>query len=311
MLSLIIRKILEKLSFFFTNDLDNLKFEDEIIFDNLKDKIDLKPINQENLKNTHKIFNKEIYKLLKKKKLKNFLRNQFIQKMFFVHNRFFIFNELNDLRKNKNWLFYKNLLIEDDVGDPVRYFLYPKSSGNQINHIYHLSQLENALNINLNEIENVFEFGGGYGCMARIFSKINEKVNYTIFDTNLVNCIQYYYLKQNNLDVDFKNAQFSLINNIGELNLKQNVKNSVFLANWSLSEVPIEFRKTITNHIENYEYIMISFQEFFEDINNLDYFENLRLELKNKYETKIVFNKYYKGNIIKRQKHFFLFGKKL
>ena len=107
MLSLIIRKILEKLSFFFTNDLDNLKFEDEIIFDNLKDKFDLKPINQENLKNTHKIFNKEIYKLLKKKKLKNFLRNQFIQKMFFVHNRFFIFKSKKFWQSNKSHISFK------------------------------------------------------------------------------------------------------------------------------------------------------------------------------------------------------------
>jgi 16S rRNA G1207 methylase RsmC len=44
------------------------------------------------------------------------------------------------------------------------------------------------------DIKKVFEFGGGYGCMARIFSKINKNVKYTCFDTHYVNLLQYYYL---------------------------------------------------------------------------------------------------------------------
>ena len=78
------------------------------------------------------------------------------------------------LKNNKNWKFYKKIIIEDNVGDPVRYFLYPKSSGNRINHAYHLSVLSSEFNANLKKINKVFEFGGGYGCMARVFSKINK-----------------------------------------------------------------------------------------------------------------------------------------
>ena len=38
-------------------------------------------------------------------------------------------------------------------------------------------------------------------------------VRYTIYDTKLVNLLQYYYLKQNGLDVGFnKNHKFLLIN---------------------------------------------------------------------------------------------------
>ena len=89
------------------------------------------------------------------------------------------------------------------MGDPIRYFLYPKSSGNRINHVYHLKILAKELGINLKKIKKVFEFGSGYGCMARIFSKINKKVSFTCFDTGIVNLLQYYYLKQNKLDVGF------------------------------------------------------------------------------------------------------------
>ena len=106
------------------------------------------------------------------------------------------------------------MLTEDDIGDPIRYFLYTKSSGNRINHIYHLQVLCNEFNLDIKEIKEVFEFGGGYGCMARIFSKINNKINYTIFDTKIVNLLQFYYLKSLNLNVDFHKEKIKLISQI-------------------------------------------------------------------------------------------------
>lgn len=311
MLSTIIRKILENLSIFFSNDLNSLKFDNETIYKTIESRIEIIDKSSDNLKITHKIFNENLYKILKEKKLKNFLRYAFIQKVFFVHNRLFIFKELKELRKNKRWIFYKKLLCEDCVGDPVRYFLYPSSSGNRINHVYHLSCLEEELNIDLNNLENIFEFGGGYGCMARIFSNINNQINYKIFDTNLVNCLQYYYLKQNDLDVGFNDNKFYLINDFQKLNYNEKQKNSLFIANWSLSEVPLILRDNFELYIENFENIMISFQENFEEINNLKYFENLKQNLQEKYEIKIKINKFYKGNIFKPEKHYFFFGKKL
>ena len=47
-------------------------------------------------------------KLLKEKKIKNFLRESFIQKMFFVHNRIFIYNELKTLKIARNGISIKN-----------------------------------------------------------------------------------------------------------------------------------------------------------------------------------------------------------
>ena len=240
----------------------------------------------------------------------NFLRENFIQKMFFVHNRLFILKELLELKKDKNWILYKKLIEEDNVGNPIRYFLYPKSSGNIINHVYHLSVLTKTFNINLKKLNNVFELGGGYGCMARIFSKINKRTTYKCFDTNIVNLLQYYYLKQNNLDVGFtKKNKIRLISNIKKINTRYS--NSLFLGNWSLSETPINFRKKFIKSIKNSKLILISFQEIFENINNLKYFKNLKKNLEKKFEIKIVKNKFYKGNFLKRQKHFFFIAKKL
>ena len=266
-----------------------------------------------NLKDTHIKFNSEIYRLLKTKKIKNFLRESFIQKMFFVHNRLFILNELKYLYRDIKWNFYKKLLVEDNVGNPVRYFLYPKSSGNKINHVFHLCTLINQFNIDIKKIKNVFEFGGGYGCMARIFSKINKDIKYTCFDTFHVNLIQFYYLKYNDLNVGFsKKNNFFLTSELKEIqNYYLNNSNYIFIANWSISETPINFRKKFEVIIKNSKYILISFQENFENLNNLNYFTNLKKEISRDFKVNIIKNKFYKGNIFKRENHFYFLAKKV
>ena len=309
MIENIFRKILENLSFFYKNK--SIK-EDEKIYSFINKKLKKIKFKSVGLKKTHIYFNKRIIDLLNKKDLSKFLRNRFIQKIFFVHNRLFILRELLYLKKNSDWFFFKKLLNENDVGDPIRYFLYPKSSGNRINHVFHLAVLKKNTDIKLKEINTVFEFGSGYGCMANIFSKINKKILFKLFDTIPVNLLQYYYLKQNQLDVGFnKTNQFQLLNN---QNFKLNYqikKKSLFIANWSLSETKLKFREKFIRHLKSYEYSLIAFQEYFEDINNLEYFKNIRKKFIKSHKFKIIENQYYNGNFFKKQNHYFMIGKKI
>ncbi len=304
----LLRTLIGYLSSWYPNKKISLKKDLQIRNEIIKRIRNLK-IRQENLKKTHIEFNHKILFLLKSKNIKDFLRKNFIQKMFFLQNRLFIFKELLDIKRSKKWSIYKKLLSEDHIGNPIRYFLYFKSSGNRINHIYHLKILEEKLKINLKKnVKSVFEFGAGYGLMARIFSKINNNINYTCFDTGCVNLLQFYFLKHNNLDVGFsKQNKIYLISNLKKF--KQ--KNDLFIANWSISETPINFRKKFISKISESKYILICFQEKFENINNLKYFNNLKSKLSNKFDIKIVKNKFYKGNIFFKQNHYFFLGKKL
>ena len=305
----ILRKILESLSFFYKNK--KIK-EDKKIYIFINKELRKIKFKNTGLKKTHINFNKRIIHLLNKKDLSKFLRNKFIQKIFFVHNRLFIFKELQYLKKNSDWLFLKKLLNENDVGDPIRYFLYPKSSGNRINHVYHLAILKKNTDIELKKISNVFEFGAGYGCMANIFSKINKKIYFRLFDTIPVNLIQYYYLKQNKLDVGFKKTnKFQLINNQNFKIFNKIQKKSLFIANWSLSETKLKFREKFINLLKDYNYVLISFHENFEDIDNLEYFKKLSRKLVKTHQFKIIKNQFYKGNFFKKQNHYFMIGKKL
>lgn len=56
-------------------------------------------ITSKNIKKTHFEFNQKVKSIIIKKKLKNFLRIGFLQKIFFVHNRLFILFELLELKK--------------------------------------------------------------------------------------------------------------------------------------------------------------------------------------------------------------------
>ena len=312
MISNIIRKIITLPSIFYLNKKINIKKNYKIL-----NKINLKikdnKINYLNLKKTHQIFNKKIYRLLTGNNIQNFLRESFIQKMFFVHNRLFIYNELKLLKEDKKWGLYKKLITEDHIGNPIRYFLYPLSSGNRINHVFHLSILSKEFGINLKEINKIFEFGGGYGCMARIFSKINKSVKYYCFDTFHVNLLQYYYLNHNNLNVGFDERKNNFLLKSDLKSIKSYHKKNLdylFIANWSLSETPLKFRKNFEGLIKKSKYILICFQEKFEDTDNLKYFKILKKKFSNEFEIKILKNKFYKGNIINPQNHYFFLGKR-
>ena len=65
--------------------------------------------------NTHKNLAGEILRIIKSDNLYNFLRNSFIQKIFFIHNRLFIYFELLELKKDKNWQTWKKLISENCI----------------------------------------------------------------------------------------------------------------------------------------------------------------------------------------------------
>lgn len=242
---------------------------------------------------THKVFAMQLFEIIKKKKINNFLNYYFIQKIFFVHNRLYIILQLLDLRFDDRWNFWKKILVENSVGKPLRFFIYPFSSGNRIRQVYHIKKFTDWASIDALNIELIFEFGGGYGCMASIFQKISKKIKYIIYDTREVLLLQYYYLKMNNHDVSFSSPSKNIFL-IGDLIKLKNIllrkkhKNKLLIMNWSFSEIPICERIKIEKFMYQFDYIIISFQDKFENINNINYFNKLKIKFNSlKFQVKI------------------------
>jgi len=305
------RYLRAKLSFFFNKSEIMDKNKENLILDIFNKSSFMINQKKSNRKKTHQIFSRQVFDLIRTKELLNFLQKSFIQQMFFIHNRFYLLGYLLKLKKTIKGSFWKKLLLEDKVGNPVRYFLYPKSSGNKIFQTFHLKKFDDFSNINLKKFSDVIEFGGGYGNMASTFKRINPKVNYTIFDTYEVNLLQYYYLKRLNYQVFLNNNKqkeaIYLINSLKELKLKlstlKNKSNKLFIANWSISETPLEFRKKISFLFENFDYQLISFQSEFEKIDNYEYFLKIQINNNKKNRnSKLI-------SVESMKNHFYLFSK--
>ena len=121
-----------------------------------------------------------------------------------------------------------------------------------------------------------------------------------------VNLLQYYYLKMNNHNPKL-NSYKNKINLINKLNdLKKINKNSLVIANWSLSEFPLNFRKKFISTIRNSRYTIISFQKNFEKINNYNFFMNQINKLGSKYIAKVDTYYHYNNSFLNKNKHFIL-----
>tara|TARA_A100001015_G_scaffold271336_1_gene324820 strand:+ start:1657 stop:2601 length:945 start_codon:yes stop_codon:yes gene_type:complete len=275
------RKIRASLSFISNKseklNKSDLKLIDEVgnMANNLMNK------NSKHYKKTHVIFSNEVLNIILKKKLKNFLKRSFIQKMFFVHNRLFLMSYLNEIKKNIKWKLWKILLKENNIGSPIKYFLSPFTSGNKIFQTFHLMKFHEYTKNNIKNYDFILEFGGGYGNMCEMFNRIRKGKHYVLFDTPEVNLLQYYYLKRNKIKVGFNandKNKVLLMNSLLELKklmLRHKNKKKLFIANWSLSETPLSFRKEMKFIFEAFDYQLISFQNNFENINNLKYFKKL------------------------------------
>jgi hypothetical protein len=269
-------------------------------------------IDNKKRKKTHKFFSKKIFDLILKKNLINFLQKSFIQQMFFVHNRFFLLLYLFKFIFSNKWSFWKKILRESPVGNPVRYIFYPISSGNKIFQTYHIKRFEDFCGKELKDFDAIFEFGAGYGNLAYTFSQINKKIKYIIFDTFEVNLLQYYYLKKANLKPSFqrlsKSNNILLINKLNKLKHEiesiKSIKNKLFIANWSLSEVPKGLRNDLSFILNIFDFQLMSFQTNFENINNFEYFKRV----KNENEKKGRVCSFVKVDCLK--KNYYLFSKR-
>ena len=89
----------------------------------------------------------------------------------------------------------KTLLREDYVGDPTLVNYRYLASTMTIGHLSHFVRFAEWVGCNLDEIETIVDWGGGYGSMTRIFDRLASKpYTYIIVDTPLLTCVQWLYL---------------------------------------------------------------------------------------------------------------------
>jgi len=213
-----------------------------------------------------------------------FLQWDVIKRTMEVGNADFIETELDYLKQLNNWDRWKKAIQENSSGNPTYSNIYPESSGNLIHHAYHVAQYEYLTSKNVNDLDCIFEFGGGYGGMYRLIHNLGFKGKYIIFDFPEFSALQQYFIKSIGLEVhtidSFKQAKSGVIC-VSDIHILKNfllnyvtADTSMFLATWSLSECPVEFRNEILPMVNNWRSFLIAYQGQFEGIDNINFFKD-------------------------------------
>jgi len=243
-----------------------------------------------------------LQKYVQKRDPRNFLNWDIIRYSMFYGGKS---EELEYVRSLPSWEKWKKALKESPVGKPQPYKKMTETSGNMLHYAYSLSLLAETFQMNPKEARRVFEFGGGYGGMARLFFNLGFNGEYYIFDLPEFTALQKYYLQSTGLQT-LKNARatkgISLIDKVEILQKNPIINADILIGTWSLSETPLDFRNKILSLVKNPKYYLISYQESFRGIDNARYFTEFEKSISN-YEWKHFPIKHLPGN-------YYLLGKK-
>jgi len=245
-----------------------------------------------------KNYQKELYEIIERDDPRNFMRWDVIKRVLGGGFSPIFIYELIYLRMNKLWgSLWKNAIVKSSInnwtyGHPIPFLFYPKATGHMIHHAYHLLQLNKYYNIDFASIKTVFEFGGGYGGLYNVIYNLGFRGNYIIYDLPEMSAIQLFYLsglkqfvkweehiclsEQERKRID--NIVYLINNNIELDNLLNSIEHnekSLFIATWSFSECPLELRESLLPKILEFEYILIAYQNSFQEIDNRTYFKNI------------------------------------
>lgn len=220
--------------------------------------------------------------IIDSRNLNKFLCWDVICKTMFTGSRRKILPEYEYLKGLDNWKAkWRPAVREDRLGRPKRFRHYPLSSPNRLHMAYSLALYEDKIGKCVARSGRVLEFGGGYGCMARVIHNLGFCGQYIIFDLEPFSLLQCFYLKSLGLNIlsladamDGHAGVFctSNIDEIGKL-LKYEVSgDSLFLATWSYSEAPLEVRRLLLPLLSGFSMFLIGYQEKFHEIDNVRFF---------------------------------------
>ena len=210
---------------------------------------------------------------------RNFLRWDVVRHTMFHEAHAAEFDHLNGL---STWPKYRAALVESPIGRPRPYSLMASTSGNLVHHAYSYSQLFDAFSLEIGDCHHVFEFGGGYGSFARFTHQMGFSGKYTIFDLPEFSLLQWYFLSSltsRSLSVarGLNPNPGTAISLVAELAAVQKAADAVpidvFVATWSISESPLAIRRQIFDRIGSPRYYLIAYQENFNGIDNVSYFQ--------------------------------------
>ena len=165
------------------------------------------------------------------------------------------------------------LLREDLFGRPSITSLRYLTSHNSIHLLYHLTKFFQETGTKISDFQNIMEWGGGYGRLAVILSRINSKINYLCIDLPVMAFIQATYLSQvlgkNKINLHLNRELIIIPNTINLIPLPTLINNKtshfhtdLFISTWALSEsAPSAQKFVLDNDFFGAKYLLLTYQK--------------------------------------------------
>ncbi len=276
--------------------------EDRVLIEKLRSAVSKKNINDSDSNEEWQDNINTIKYLIQNNDPRFFLSWPVIQKTMFANSYLAIEKESQNLLKFN----YLHRIKESKFGFPLPFISHLSLSGNILHLAHHLLAYEKTTNKKIKNMDLIFEFGGGYGSMSRLVYEFGFKGKYVIFDFPIFSALQAFYLRKMGYSVSMTSKNeasiycLSSLEEIEKVLVSNNMKNSMFIATWSLSESPMSVRKSISPLFKYFSSYLIAYQKSFGNVDNLKYFSNF-----DKYFNKSK-KKYFK--LLHLVNNYYLFG---
>jgi hypothetical protein len=188
---------------------------------------------------------------------------------------------------NRAWarMFYDKIQSKDllesvkdpDFGKPNR--TYKEYSLTTLQQMFYFERLEEYFDYN--KIECIVDVGAGYGNFYRLVKQLGYNKEYRMIDFPELLELQEHYI---NNTIDQQNLNYL---ELTESNITP-PSNSLLYATFSISEMNKADRSILEKVYNKYTYIFITYNRNFNSISNTDYFSNLKEQLNDKFEIKIL-----------------------
>ena len=169
-------------------------------------------------------------------------------------------SELEALRGQPDWATVWEPAIRDSgVGNAPRMAGAPNTNGNMVHQAYHLMMWNKATLREVSDLGSITEFGGGYGAMALIASRLGFRGTYRLVDFSEVCLLQEHFLAQHEIacSVEFWPS------------MPAPAGADLFIACYSLSEVdPAERLRFADLQAATY---LLTMQELWDDMDNMEW----------------------------------------
>jgi hypothetical protein len=149
---------------------------------------------------------------------------------------------------------WRPAIMEGGEFDMPRFPSHLESTAITIHHAYHLSMFEEKTGICINDMNFIFEFGGGYGDSCRIIHRLGFKGNYVICDLPELLALQRFFLEVSGIKV--APGYVELVCNMSEVVSRiPSVEKKCVISTWAIEE-------SIPSLIEIFVSIMPQFDHF-------------------------------------------------